>query len=218
VLLAFFSKITVLLLPFAFVFRFIPFTRQLGNTLIALILGANLLFPASIILVKDFHSMIKVPKPAISSGVFAKMAAARLPGGEALDFICESTIKRMMFVTPLGELMLDIIVCVPLAILGTAFELCKQTIENIVWPTLQIILMIYVNLVLILAQVAEMLGLEDVDTIFDAIYTFTKDTTDLVLLAYIDAIIIGIITIVGTRSIASALGGEYFLGSISRLV
>ncbi len=215
VLFEFFSNITVPLLSFAFAFRFIPFTRQLGNTLIALILGANILFPASIILVKDFHSMINVPAPMITSGEFNEMAA-RIPGGEGLDFICSNDVIRVLMVS-FGELGLDIIVCVPIALatLGAGWFPCKELIEGTIWPILQLVSMTYVDSVLLMAQFG---AGGDVDVISDAIFRFTTETTGLVLVAYIDAIIIGTITIVGTRSIASALGGEYFLGTVSRLV
>lgn len=211
----FFLVICPPLLPIAFAFRFIPFTRQLGNTLIALILGAYILYPASIILVKDFHLMIDIPTPTVSDSDYGTMSA-RAPGIEGLEFICGRWYMRLLAVT-LGELGLDIIVCIPVAIatLGAGWEPCKQIIENIVWPIIQILLMVYMDIELILAQAMAGTGL---DEMFEAVFTFSKATTQLVLVTYIDAIIIGTITISGTRSIASALGGEYFLGSISRLV
>lgn len=213
-LLDFFSAVSVPILPFAFAFRFIPFTRQLGNTLIALVIGANIIFPASIILIKDFHSMIDVPTPSITGDAWSEMDT-QIPGAGGLDFICGRTEMRMLM--QLGELALDIIVCIPVALatLGTGWEPCKQVIENIVWPIIQLILMIYIDVVLLIAQFA---AGGDPDVIFEAIFQFSTDTTGLVLVAYIDAIVVGTFTIVGTRSIASALGGEYFLGSISRLV
>lgn len=213
-LLDFFTKVSVLILPFGFMFRFIPYTRQMGNTIIALIIGGYILFPASLILVKDFHSMINVPHPKITPNEYKEMNV-RIPGGAALEFICEQEVARSMF--RLGELGLDIVVCIPVAIatLGVGWAPCKAAMENIVWPALSLTMMTYIDTVLILAQ----LGVgRNPDKIFEAIFRFMSDTTGLVLLAYIDAIVVGIITIVGTRSIATALGGEYYLGTLSRLI
>lgn len=75
--------------------------------------------------------------------------------------------------------------------------------------------MIYADVILIIAQ---FVAGGDVTVIFDGIYAFLSDTTKLTLVSYIDAIVIGTITIVGARSFSTALSGEYFLAGISRLV
>jgi len=55
--LEFFITLGPKLLVLAFVFRFIPFTRKLGTTLIALLIGAYILFPVSLVLVQNFHGL-----------------------------------------------------------------------------------------------------------------------------------------------------------------
>ncbi|MBI5046406.1 hypothetical protein HZC07_01605 [Candidatus Micrarchaeota archaeon] len=55
-------------------------------------------------------------------------------------------------------------------------------------------------------------------TAFTQLQPFLKDINNLVLIGYVDFIFIGIITVVGARSLSAALGGEWYMAGIQRLI
>jgi hypothetical protein len=54
--------------------------------------------------------------------------------------------------------------------------------------------------------------------IYNVLKPFLKAVNDRIVLCYIDLILISTITYVGVKSVSSALGGEYFLAGLQRLI
>jgi hypothetical protein len=53
---------------------------------------------------------------------------------------------------------------------------------------------------------------------FDALYPFLKNVNNLVFMGYLDFILIAIVTVTGARSLSTALGGEWYMAGIQRLI
>lgn len=216
-----FLRITVpgVLLPLAFIVRLIPFTRKVGNTLIAASIAGIVFLPFSLILADSLHETINFPDPKIddldklSADPWAMVVAEPL---------CES--KAMRLIMTLGDQLFAFIVCAPLyliPVVGPAiFAACYYVVGFVVYPIMQIVFRILMT-VLLLAWTTTFLagGAEDyaVDA-FNQLYPFMKDVNNLVLMGYLDFVLIAIMTIGGAKALSSALGGEWYMAGIQRLV
>ena len=209
--LDFFLDVGIKLLPLAFIFRFIPFTRKAGTTLIALVIGASILFPASVVFVGMFHDTIEIETPHLS-----KKALSDFKGDlPTLDTLCKEPILRILFVL-LGELVMTLVICLPLAAFGL-YEPCEKWMTLLVYPLLVFIYQLCYSL----AIGGFIWGLwpeSSVSAIHNSLIDFMVQVNNLVVVTYIDVILIGIITYIGTKSISSALGGEYLLPAVQKLI
>ena len=213
VLLDFFLEVGDELLYLAFVFRIIPFTRQVGSTLVAFVLGAYVIFPFAVFLIGASHSIIDVPSPDLPHSAISSMEFY-IPTGAT--FICGEFYVRLL-VGQFGEIGFALPPCliVAIATLGAGFQPCWELLTKVVYPILmQILLPILWGLTIGLSTYIP----PDIAGDFDKLVPFLKDINNLVVVTYVDTLLIIIITIAGVRSISVALGGEYLLPGIQRLV
>ncbi|MBU0532509.1 hypothetical protein KKB44_03375 [Candidatus Micrarchaeota archaeon] len=219
-MLVVFLKITIpeIFLPLAFIVRMIPFTRKLGNTLIALSLAGIVFLPLSIIMADALNQSIDFPTPRISN---LDNLDADPWAMVAMEWLCESEFLRIMF--SLTDPLFAIIVCfvfllIPVVGAGL-FNACKPIIEYIVYPIIQLVFqLVFAFLLLIWSIVFAATSDDYADKVFDTLYPFLRDVNNAVLMGYLDFILIAVVTIAGAKSLSTALGGEWYMAGIQRLI
>lgn len=219
VLLDFFMQIAPKLIFVAFAFRFIPFTRQMGNTLIALLIAAYIIFPFSILFVSYVHTLISpFPQPQIRD--FSQLEIG-FPKGAS--FVCskETGIPIRFMLGFLGEIGFSVPPCVLVALVASifgagasAFWLCFDAM-TLVYNGLAIGFQIYFGLALVNATYSIT---DNAEVIFGLVQPFLASVNSLVVVSYIDTILISAITYIGAKSLSAVLGGEYFMPAISKLI
>jgi len=216
------------LLPISFCARLIPFTRKVGNTLIAISLAALVLLPFSIILMGEINErVVDYPQASISSRAMDNLDANPWAMLIAEPFCSSETMKFMFGITDMGFAYL---MCLPLLLSGVGAALypaCTNLLQYTIYPLISNLFYIIHAVVLALWIVwAEMIeqgagiGLGGVwaADVFNTVYPFLTQVNNLVLLLYLEFIMVCIITYTGARSISTALGGEWYLAGIQRLV
>lgn len=214
-LLSYSSVITPqILLPGAFIVRLIPFTRKLGNTLIALAIALHIFLPFSIILVDKLNDTIDRPDPDMDTDL--------LNGGAdwmtIASPLCKLQPARVLL--GLGDLPFALIVCSPLLFVPggqAAYPPCVLTVQNVVYPIIQMVFQISFSVTNGLWEpLVSVLGYEGMA--FDQVMPFLREVNSLVFLTYLNLILIATITVSGARSLSSALGGEVYMFGVQRLV
>ncbi|MCI0503211.1 hypothetical protein L0Y65_00700 [Candidatus Micrarchaeota archaeon] len=213
-LLVSFFKIVVpkVLLPLSLSVRLIPFTRRLGNTLIALSLGAIVFFPMSVIIADFFNGQIAPPAPAIAD--LGKLDADPYPI-YVFGPICEFAPLRILF--SLTDPLFSLIVCLPTLVFPAVFPVCFELVWNVIYPIISMIFQI-VNTILLIAWEASVTPSDYGGDVYDQVMPFLADVNNLVMVIYLDFVFIVLFTIAGTRSIAAALGGEGYMAGIQRML
>lgn len=228
-LVVLFMKVTVpqIFLPLAFVVRLIPFTRKAGNTLIALAIAGIVFLPFSIIFADALHDVMDSPSnpndgvPTPRIGNLDDLNADPWAMAFAEPF-CESAVIRTML--SLTDPLFAIIVCLPtllIPVVGTAiFNACKPLVEYVIYPIIQVVFQVLMAVILIAwtAYFAAAGGEDYAEEAFDALYPFLRDVNNVVLMGYLDFVIIALITIAGARGLSTALGGEWYMAGIQRLI
>lgn len=226
-LLISFLQVTVppVLLPLAFVLRIIPFTRKLGNTMISICLAAIIFLPFSVILADALNDSIPNPDrpdPHISEGQFNRLDAVS-DAMMAFEPFCQSMPIRGLL--SLGDVYFALIVCLPLLFIPVAgpglYAGCYNLVKEVVYPLINVVFQLGGALLLMLWE--GVYGTESgqqayVSDVFGVMQPFLRDVNNLVLLGYLDFILIAIVTLAGARSISAALGGEWYMAGIQRLI
>ena len=208
VLMQFFSFASLVILPFALSLRIIPFTRQLGSTLIALSIGGYILFPSAIIIVGELHNLIEIPKPNLSDGQISKLHM-EIPAG--FGAFCESDIK---WFAATGEIGWGFAFCLPCSPFG-CFPVCFPLVTEVIYPAImESFQLIYGWTFYAAAKTMDF----DVGEIYDTLAPFLQEIGNLVVISYVDTILVALITIITVKGVSTALGGEYFMAGIQRLV
>lgn len=215
-LLLFYSAVITpqILLPGAFIIRLIPFTRKLGNTLIALAIALHIFLPFSIILVDKLNDTIDRPNPSMDTDMLTGGAGAMTYAAP----LCKLKPARVLL--GLGDYPFALIVCLPLLFTPggqLAWPGCVLTVQNVVYPIIQIVFQVAF---VVTNGIWEPLvsGLDYELNAFDQVMPFLKEVNSLVLLTYLNLILIATITISGARSLSGALGGEIYMFGVQRLV
>lgn len=218
-LLLSFLNVTIptIFLPLAFCFRLIPFTRRLGTTLIAVSIAGMVFLPFSVILADSLNDNIDFPEPSIRLNALDARPLAMV----MFEPICESKPIRLLFaITDVG---FALIVCLPLllSVFGAAaYPGCYNLVKEVVYPIILNVFQI-VNAVFLTVWESAFIGAGArtyANTVFNTIHPFLRDVNNLVFIGYLDFILIAIITIVGARSLSTALGGEWYMAGIQRLI
>jgi len=218
VFLTFFdSTIFSIILPLGFILRIIPFSRQLGTTVIALSLGAVVIYPFSLIIMKNAHSLpgFNLPHPQLSAESIDTLTVT-IPA--PMKQFCELAFAR--YFIGFSELGWSLLICPIYAAAcsvgyAACFSACWTMINTIIYPIVVLAFQIVMGSAILITDLATS---KSPDTIFNIVNTFLRDVNNLVVLSYIDVIVVAIITIIGVKSISTALGGESYLVGIQRLV
>jgi hypothetical protein len=208
-----------ILLPLSFIARIIPFTRKIGNTLISVSIGGAVLLPFSIILVDKLNDTIDYDTPQIAD--LGKLNAF-LPS-DIVEPLCETIPLRVILglTDPLFSLVICIVLIV-IPIVGPAlFSACYNIVFYVVYPLLNVIFQGAMTALLISWEgIMEAAGgpEEYAENVFGQIHPFLVEINNFVLVGYIDFILIAIITVAGIRSLSVALGGEWYMAGVQRLI
>jgi hypothetical protein len=217
-----------ILLPLAFIFRMIPFSRKIGNTLIALAIAGMVFLPFSVILTENLNGTIPPtirPNPHLSMTDMMKLVPEPLSAvTTVVEPFCQSMFQRTMLgMTDPG---FSAVVCIPLLFSVYTIALyypCFEFVWNVVYPLVTEILQLVMGITLIIWE-ATISALDAnsstnfANRVFDVLHPFLTNINNLVLLTYLDHILIMTVTVVGARSLSSALGGEWYMAGIQRLI
>ncbi len=223
----FHSTVPTIILPLAFSLRLIPFTRRIGNTLIAVSLAAIVLLPLSLVVVGEVNRIIDYPDVTISN---MRELDAHPWAMELGSVFCG--LKPIRFIMSLTEYGFAAIVCLPLLfipVIGAGlyvacFELTAEVIYPIIMTVMKIAQLVLLVIWLGWAEISVGTAGGFVDSVgwpgkaFGILMPFFENVNNVVLVGYIDLILIGIITISGAKSISTALGGEWYLAGVERLI
>jgi len=238
----FMSNIAVpVLFPIAFALRLVPFTRKAGNTLIALVLAGVVILPFSILITSSLNSLIppaQWPDPHLvmnrevdfkswtgigkTSETPLNILDANPWAMTVAEPFCSSVIIRILLA--MTDLLFGYVTCLPLLFIPYAnafYMLCVEINQNVVY---QLIVMtfqsIYASAMMPWLAVFDAAGASRVyaENGFEAIFMFLKDVNNLVLIGYLDMLMIATLTVGGARSLSAALGGEWYMAGIQRLI
>jgi len=220
VLMNFFQAISWQLIWIAFAFRFIPFTRQLGNTLIGFFVGVFLILPLSILLVGDMHSALGAGMPSPHITKWSDMEINIPP---AASFICDKYAgTAIRFILGFfGEIGFALPICIPVAIVtfGAGWEPCMYLMTSIIYPILVIVVsVVWGGIMAAYSFHSNSALIANATAIFNVLQPYMQAVNNLVVLSYVDAIVIMAITYIGAKAISTALGGEYLIPGVQRLV
>ncbi len=224
----FHATVPTIILPLAFAIRLIPFTRRIGNTLIAVSLAAIVLLPFSVIIVGEVNKqLIDYPNVTISDSDMFRLD----PHSWSMDFgsmFCSFLPNR--FLLAITEYGFGFVCCGWLLLTGygaAAFPACFELTSEVIYPVImQVIKIVQTVLTLTWLQWAEMnigatggfgYGLWP-ERVFDILMPFLQNVNNVILVGYIDFVVIAIITISGAKSISTALGGEWYMAGVERLI
>ncbi|MFN7991140.1 MAG: hypothetical protein U0R44_03190 [Candidatus Micrarchaeia archaeon] len=212
-LISFFGVvIPQILLPMAFCARLIPFTRRVGNTLIAICVGVVLFLPLSVIIADMVNGQIGLTAPALSDP--DSLDSNPFPI-YAIGWACEAAPIRILF--SLTDPLFALILCLPIAWIPGAFPVCFDLLWHVVYPIISLIFQI-VNAVTLIAWEAFINPGKYGGTVFDHLQPFMRDVSNYVMVIYMDIVLIAIITMSSIRSLSAALGGEWYMAGIQRLI
>lgn len=206
------------LFPAAFCLRAFPFTRRIGNTLIAIALGLAIFFPMSVILVGYLNNIVGTPSPQLTKSDLGKLGVEEGWGSKILSPICKNEWARATLGA--NELVFSTMVCLPLLFVPFVgpglFMACFHITADIVYPVMMAAESF--GLSALITGLDKLTAHFDVGKAFDIIYPFLRDVNILVVVSYVNVLLIGIITIGAIRSISTALGGEIYLPGVEKLI
>lgn len=226
-LLIVFFQVTIppIILPLSLAVRLFPFTRKVGNAMIAVSVAAILFLPLSIAIIGEVNKTIDYPYASLSGSQLDKLDARPWTLIATAPFC---SMKATRFIMSLNEYGFAALVCLPLLIppltpaYPACFTLVSQTVYHIMMLVIQLVHTAILATWLAWADFAAAssggAGSVFVRAVWDVLRPFLEKVTHLILTAYIDIIIVGIITISGARSVSSALGGEWQLPGLERLI
>lgn len=208
-----------ILFPLAACIRMIPFTRRLGNTVIAVTMAGMVFLPVSVILANALNGTLGTGYPNPTALMDLKSLDANPWAMTVFQPMCASLVLRAML--GMTDLLFALVVCLPLLLTpwtAAFYVVCYQLVQNVVYPIINVIFQL-VNTILVIAwEISLGDGSDYAIAAYTQIAKFLTAVNNLVLVGYIDFIIIGIITIGGARSLSSFLGGEWYMAGIQRLL
>lgn len=219
--LGFFAFASLQLLPLAFALRVIPFTRSVGTTLIALCIAGYVIFPFSVVLVSEMHDVV-VDKTGLldnirlSDSVFSKMKL-HIPGN--FDDVCKGWIKD--FASLPGEAW-GVAICTPLCLAqlfayAECWLTCWNYVAGVFYPTAVNYGQTIYGFMFLMSNLT-MQSAGGIGAIYQSLYPYYSAINNAVMLSYAEVIVISTLTYVGAKSVSSALGGEYYLPGMQRLI
>ena len=200
-----------ILLPISFCLRLVPFSRKLGNTLIAISIASIVFLPFSIIIADVMNDQVGMPQPALTDDDKSGLDSDPAPV-YTLSPICEFEVLRLIFsLTDFGFAAITAILC------GPWYGVCYPIILNPIYPILSIVFQILNGVTLIIWEAAQNPSNYG-EAAFNALKNFLPQVNNLMMLIYLDFVLIAILTMTAAKSLSSALGGEWYMAGIQRLI
>ncbi len=226
-------------LPLGLAFRILPFTRNVGNTLIALSLGALFMLPLSLMLVGEFYAIADSPDPdigfeykkdveGISFEVDEMAGSVKMfdVGKIILGVVCKNSVLRTF--AQLGELIWGLVY--GLVLMSTCPEfappylwpLCvvKKFIVFIFdkWPDIMFYAELAFATIMTPAIIGDLTGAGGAPDLHLIVDTLLPAVTEAVAFSLTCFFIIVFVTFGGVRAISAALGGDQIMYGLSRFV
>lgn len=226
------------LLPVAFVFRLIPFTRRIGGTLIALALSGIFIYPFSMVLAATLHDNIGVEHSLITD---AELDAMTLKLPNTLTELCTNDYIRTF--TALNELGWWALICPAYCAITWAsycasagpywaacfwpsFEYCVMPISGYCYMTVSLYyqlvqfgLMMASTAVLVSASKSIALTSTDAAAIFDTVMNhLIIPVSHAATVPIMEAVLVGALTITGAKGLSAALGGDMAIVGLERML
>ncbi len=226
----FFDAAINYLLPIAFVFRIMPFTRKIGGTLIALALTGIFIYPFSMVLATTIHDSVGISHSQLNSEDFNKIT---LKLDRKITQMCTNDALRLL--VSLSELgwwaMICPIFCAAIcALAGPGFAACF-------WPCIapftggcwgstyslyiytQTAYSIASSIALVTSAHNVVPTAESSGVIFDILTNkLIVPVSTAASIPIMEAVLVGALTIVGARSLSAALGGEAAISGLERMI
>ena len=208
-----------ILLPLSLCIRLIPFSRKLGNTMIAISIAGLVFLPASVLIADALNSTLGTDYPVPT--IDLKKIDNHPWSMTAFQWACSAVPLRAIL--GMTEWPFALVVCLPLLLAvytAAAYPACVSLVANVIYPLLMVVFQAVNSILLVSWEASFESGgaTAYATTVFDQLYQFLHGVNNLVFLGYIDFIIIAIITVVGARSLSTALGGEWYMAGIQRLI
>ena len=213
-----------LLLPFGMALRIFPFTKKTGNTLIAISLGALFMLPMGLIVAKEVKNSVTLVSTDIA--LRTSFLNEYTPGHNDVDVfavseICQNEVARAFFLP--GELITGAIFATLAAIACLAGYLACwisyfELWINLVWPILNMVVQWAYTILLMPFQSGgdpEDIYKDLMKNIFEVLIPGVNQIT---AMSIVQVLIIGMITLGGTKAISTAIGGDYVLYGLSRMI
>lgn len=227
------------LLPIALAFRILPFTRNMGNTLIALSLGALFVLPLSLMVVGEFYTVASTSLDAgfqYDNGPQGDVLGTSFkvedmgPSSNIMDVskrilkgVCKNSVLRTF--TELGELIWGLVyglimmaTCGPPPTYPACFA--EKFIYFIMelWPKIMFFAELAFAGIIVPPMAADLIS-DSADAGFSDIpYVLLPAVMEVTGFSILSFFIIVFITFGGVRAISAALGGDYVLYGLSRFV
>ncbi len=210
------------LIPAGFILRLVPFTRKGGTALISVSLAAYLFLPTGILITEQFNSLLGAERPRPPE--WSKITSATeillnaLPG----DAICRNPVFELL---KLNETVSSFIVCLPWVFWPISYAVCIKIWLTYIYPLIMLVTELLSWLVFAGAFFESLYylsapqgGIFFSGRISDYVYDFSAEITRLIVLGYVDLILVALIVIVGARSLSVALGGDWYLAGVQRVI
>ena len=221
VFLVYISKVAYsFLLPVGLALRVFPLTKRVGSTIIALSLGGLFMLPAGVIVAGELADTLKPDSfdEAIDRDYKPSRSVTLI--FNFMWFFCETPL-RLFF--QLGELFWAITIpTIACAAAGPGYAACWyamfQLILYIAYPLATMIFNMLIS-----SWLVPSLTNQSADTIYSAWVSEINQyllpaVSEMTALSIVMVLIIAVIAVSGTKAISSALGGEFVMYGISRLV
>ncbi len=218
-LIVFMQSVTPpILLPLAFILRLIPFSRRLGNTLIAVAIAGYVFLPFSVMIADALNGTVDASSvtPTLNTGDLDANPYAMV----VAEGLCENVFLRTIL--SLTDPLFAIVVCLPLYLIPIVgpglFAICQPLVQYVIFPLINVIFQIIMTLLMVIWEGITLNVTCYSCQVFNTLQPFLSALNNLVILTYIDIIMISTVTVTGARSLSSALGGEWYMAGIQRLI
>ncbi|MEW6528490.1 MAG: hypothetical protein AB1391_01230 [Candidatus Micrarchaeota archaeon] len=220
------------LLPIAFVFRMLPFTRKIGGTLIALALAGVFIFPFSMVLAATVHDSVGVTHSQMTSPDFEKITLKL--DNRITEMCTDSTLRLLVSLSEYGwwAMICPIYCSIFAAACGPGAPACFAAcipptpggicFSSYVYPLYNYIQTAYSiasSIALVTSARNVVPNVESSGVIFDILTNkLIVPVSVAASLPLMEVVLVGALTVVGARSLSSALGGDIAISGLERLI
>lgn len=223
-------------LPIALALRFIPFTRRTGATLIALCIGAAIIFPTAVVVAAELHNQISISVPPLNTANiefdlpidFSEYCSASDALDDMIDalwppstdfFALDNSVPFGLAMLKIGEMIYALIKCAQCCTATPyTFVACYLAESMVIYNLIVTAYEVTIGAYFIGSNIASNVMSMYVVDAYNSLIPLFEGITKLMTLAIIDVLFIGIITVIGTKNLSQAFGGQPYLPLIERFL
>ncbi len=226
-LIVFFSYIVDKFAFGVYALRIFPFTRKIGTTLLALLLGAGVLLPIASLVIFNlqdmaFWSTYPAPPPIDS------VLSPRVTNWDGIEFhlnagivaLCNKPVQVTKTILSATEVVISLAVCSPLLFgpQAAAFYPCYMAMTAVWFPAVMFIVTNALSAIFLGIDALMENVFHDPEAMVRNLKPLLQGSVNLMVLVYTEIILITTITIIGTKSVSQSLSGEFYISSLERLI